>query len=82
MKSIFSKNLKAARRLKGWTQKEAAQKLFRSQKAYAKWEEGRSEPPQETLLLICDVFEILDLRLFISMEDYFAKKSRQLNLAS
>ena len=73
--STFSKNLKTARIIKGWTQDKAARKLYKSQPVYAKYESGEIEPSHDTLILICETFDILDLRLFISLDTYFSNHS-------
>jgi transcriptional regulator with XRE-family HTH domain len=73
-KSIFSENLIKARKLKGWSQEETAAKLFRSREAYAKWENGRNEPSQETLILICIELEIDDLMQFLNNPEYLQEK--------
>jgi transcriptional regulator with XRE-family HTH domain len=70
----FSKNLTTARKLKGWTQEQAAEKLFKSRGAYAQYETGKYQPSHETLYFICEVFNIADLKLFLNDESYFKDK--------
>lgn len=76
-KSTFSKNLKRARKNKGWSQEGAATAIGLNPKRYAKYEEGRAEPPHDILHKICDAYEITDLQAFISDESYFDIKHTQ-----
>ena len=64
--TIFQTNLIAARKKTGLTQKQAALILREKIKTYQAWEEGRSEPGLKKLTIICDLFKIDDLYLFVS----------------
>jgi transcriptional regulator with XRE-family HTH domain len=64
-KSIFAKNLVRARKQRGLKQHEVASAIFKSLKAYQKYEEGKAEADHATLLHICRVFEIDDLHSFL-----------------
>jgi transcriptional regulator with XRE-family HTH domain len=79
--TVFSKNLKKARNLKGWSQEGAAQAI---REAGAEWfnrpvlgsyEEGRAEPSNETLTIICKAYGIEDMRGFIIDADFFESKT-------
>lgn len=71
---FFSSNLIAYRNANGWTQETAAAKISLAAKRdisagrYQGWELGRGEPDYEILIVICEVFEIDDLYLFIKKD--------------
>lgn len=54
----FCKNLKYARKNKGLTQREVAQKLNVVESCYANWEQGRTEPNIEMLRKLCVIFDL------------------------
>lgn len=65
--SAFAKNLRAARKMRGWTQKQAAEQIQHvTRNAYSKWENGEREPPLEILVRISEVYQINDLKAFIA----------------
>lgn len=72
-KPIWATNLKKARKAFKLTQKEVADRIFKSQQAYNDYESGISEPSIDTWHLICDLYRIVDLLKFISDETYFEK---------
>jgi transcriptional regulator with XRE-family HTH domain len=69
-KPIWALNLKAARKLKNLTQEELAEKIFKTQEAYSKYESGKRMPDMATWILICELLEVYDLIKFIN-KDYF-----------
>lgn len=46
------------RKIKGWTQRELAEKLGITDKAVSKWETGKSMPDLSLLAPLCDLLEI------------------------
>ena len=54
---MFSENLKAARKAKGYTQEELAIKLNVVRQTVSKWEKGLSVPDADILSKIADVLE-------------------------
>lgn len=68
----WATNLKKARKRFGWTQKEVAEMLFKSQWTYGVYEKGLCEPSIDTWKLIWDLFKIEDPLKFWN-EDYFEK---------
>ena len=58
MDKIFCKNLKEARKLCGFTQKEVAEKLAVVESCYANWEQGRTEPNNDMLRKLCTIFDV------------------------
>jgi transcriptional regulator with XRE-family HTH domain len=70
----FPDNLKTARILKELTQEELADKINISREAYSGYEQGRRRPCYETLILICEVLEVLDLQRFLTKPNYFESK--------
>jgi transcriptional regulator with XRE-family HTH domain len=70
--SAFSENIKKCRIDKGWSQEGAATSIREagannfSLKQLGSYEEGRARPKYETLLIICQVYGINDLKWFLS----------------
>lgn len=56
--SIFPQRLKELRKEKGYTQEQMANILEIGQSAYAKWENGKTEPSFESLVKLVDFFEV------------------------
>ena len=54
----FNENLKHLRKVKGVLQKEVAAHLGITQKAYGFYELGQREPSINTILKLCDYFEV------------------------
>lgn len=54
----FSERLKAIRLDKGMTQKDVYTKLRISPNGYASYEQGRTEPGIETIIQLCNIFEV------------------------
>ncbi|ESR10140.1 XRE family transcriptional regulator [Streptococcus iniae] len=54
----FGENLKLMRKTKSLTQVEMSKKLNVTQGAYAKWENGRTEPTLEMLVRIADSLDV------------------------
>lgn len=70
-------NIKTARKKKGWSQERTAQKLGINQKAYAKYEEDRSQPRTDMLKIILDYFGIKEEEMypFVYNENFWSKKN-------
>lgn len=58
---IFAANMAYLRNQKGWTQEEAATKIWVNKKRYAAWEEGRALPQAAVLVDICKAYGQKDL---------------------
>ena len=56
--NFFAENLKTLRKESGLLQRELADKLHLTKNAVSGWEVGRNQPDYDTLLLICDIFDI------------------------
>ena len=56
--NFFADNLKTLRKESGMFQRELAQKLNMTKNAVSGWEVGRNQPDYDTLLLICDIFDV------------------------
>lgn len=55
---MFSENLKAIRKAKGYTQEELAIKIHVVRQTVSKWEKGLSVPDADVLTKIADVLEV------------------------
>ena len=55
---MFSENLKAIRKAKGYTQEELAIKIHVARQTVSKWEKGLSVPDADLLTKIADVLEV------------------------
>lgn len=55
---IFQERLKELRKQSGLTQREMAEKLFVAQPSYLRYENGTSEPSQENLVRIANLFDV------------------------
>jgi len=58
MDKIFCDNLKNARRLAAFTQKQVAAKLGVVESCYANWEQGRTEPSISALRKLSTILDI------------------------
>ena len=58
------KNLKEARRFKGLTQKEVAEKLFMTQQQYSRFENGVFELNYDQIIFLCELYDIEPNDLF------------------
>lgn len=56
-KSNFPQKLKEERKKRGYTQEEMAKLLAIGQSAYAKWENGRTEPTLENVVKLAKLFK-------------------------
>lgn len=65
IKKPLTINLKTRREQLGLTQQKAAARLKVPYRTYCGWEQGHSEPSSDMLILICEVFMIDDLYLFL-----------------
>ncbi len=59
------KNLKEARRYKGFTQKEVAEKLFMTQQQYSRFENGVFELNYDQIIFLCELYDIEPNDLFV-----------------
>lgn len=55
---IFRERLLEQRKLYGYTQRDMAERLGISQPSYIRYENGTSEPTQENLVKIADIFDV------------------------
>ena len=58
MDKIFCKNLKDARKLSNFTQKQVAERLGVVESCYANWEQGRTEPNIDMLRKLGEIFNL------------------------
>lgn len=56
--STVGKNIRYLRESYGMTQKELANKIFKSESTVRMWELGNSEPDIETLIMLSKLFEV------------------------
>ena len=56
--NFFADNLKTLRKEAGLLQRELAQRLNLTKNAVSGWEVGRNQPDYDTLLRICDIFDV------------------------
>lgn len=56
--SVFSDRLKEKRKNKGYTQEKISQLLDIGQSAYAKWENGRTEPTLENVVKLANILDV------------------------
>ena len=54
----FGNRLKLARLARGYTQEQMSKLVDIGQSAYAKWENGRTEPNFENLVKLADLLEV------------------------
>lgn len=55
---IIGKNIKEARKQKGYTQKQVAEKMFMTQQQYSRFENGIFELNYDQILFLCDLYDI------------------------
>ncbi len=55
---IIGKNIKEARKQKGYTQKQVAEKMFMTQQQYSRFENGIIELNYDQILFLCDLYDI------------------------
>ena len=63
-KEIVAANLKKFRKLNKLTQQEVADKIFASQKQYAKYEEKRATPNYEMLFALKELYNLDNIECF------------------
>ena len=61
---IVGNNLKQARKFKGLTQKEVAEKLKMTQQQYSRFENGVFELNYYQIILLCEIVDITPNELF------------------
>lgn len=54
----IGKRISVLRRERGWTQSQLAEKLFISDKAVSKWEQGRGDPELSSIVKLSEVFDV------------------------
>ncbi|MBQ6877795.1 MAG: helix-turn-helix transcriptional regulator [Oscillospiraceae bacterium] len=60
----FSEKLSAARKAKGLSQEELAEKIEVSRQAISKWENGIAQPETANILKLCEILEVSPNELF------------------
>lgn len=70
MNSIFSENLKKARKHNNLTQRQVAEFTNLSQGAVGAYEEGRAEPSNVNLINICELLRVTNVRQFLTDESF------------
>ena len=55
---VFQERLIEQRKLYGYSQRQIAEMLEMTQPAYIRYENGSSEPTQETLVRLADIFDV------------------------
>lgn len=74
----FSNNLQFLRNQQGMTQEQLAERLSVSRQSVSKWESGASFPEMDTLLQICDLYDVdLNTLLRGSVEESFVADTTQ-----
>ena len=64
LSKMIGGNLKAARRAKGLTQREVAEKMFMTQQQYSRFENGVFELNYEQLLALCRLLDTTPNELY------------------
>lgn len=77
-KSAFAENIAYARRLRGWTQEEAAVKLGILHSTLGAYEEDRAWVRKETLVKMVEVYQIENVYKFLTDSEYFKIKPPKL----
>lgn len=68
MKYAIRNVLKELRKDNGFTQKQVAKLLHKSETGYASWEQGLSEPSINDLRLLCKIYKVSG-NYILGMED-------------
>ncbi len=55
---VIGKNIKEARKQKGYTQKQVAEKMFMTQQQYSRFENGIFELNYDQILFLCDLYDV------------------------
>lgn len=58
MEYVIGKKLKELRKESGFTQKQVAKLVNKSETGYASWEQGLAEPSVNDLRLLCRIYDI------------------------
>lgn len=69
MKTIIKERLKELRKENGYTQKQVAKALNKSETGYASWEQGLAEPGLCDLVTLCKLYGVTSDYL-IGLSDY------------
>ncbi|MDE6386163.1 MAG: helix-turn-helix domain-containing protein, partial [Eubacterium sp.] len=64
----FKENLVFLRKSLNLSQEELAEKINVTRQAISKWENGQSTPDMDTILLLCDYFNVTADQLLISLK--------------
>lgn len=77
MKMNFAQNLQSIRTRNGLTQEQLAEELDVTRQSVSKWESGASFPEMETLLKICERYQVsMDELLRGSVEEYHEEEAK------
>lgn len=76
----IGKTLKEIRLKTGITQKQAYEYIGVAQSTFSSWETGKAEPPTETLLKLCDLYQVDDILSAFGYDGYKEDGSLQLNM--
>lgn len=68
MNIAFPHNLVEKRKERGWSQQQIADKLKKKRSTYAAWEKNRGIPNLIDLIVLCEIYQIDDLYLFLTKE--------------
>ena len=68
---IIGNNLKAERKIKGYTQREVAEKMGMTQQQYSRFENGVFELNYSQIIFLCHLYDITPNELFETDEDYW-----------
>lgn len=61
---IIGNNIKEARKQKGYTQKQVAEKMFMTQQQYSRFENGVFELNYDQILYLCELYDITPNDIF------------------
>ena len=61
----FGQKLKKARKQAGYTQKDIYEKIKVPQSTFSSWEIGKSEPDANTLLKLCQIYNVDSFTYFV-----------------
>ena len=77
--SVLSNNIKCLRLMRGYTQRELAEKLNKSVNAIANWERDVNSPDVDTLETICKILDVTPNQIYgwdkcKELEDFLEKR--------
>ena len=68
---IIGKNLKRERKIKGYTQKEVAEKMGMTQQQYSRFENGIFELNYSQIVFLCKLYDITPNELFETEDEHW-----------